>query len=195
MLQLLNCPALEEFSIQGSDYEFISHFRNFLSRCPPLQTLRVNEVRNTFDLTMREYLIESSPRNLSFTWSFGAAAYHESSALATTFFGALSEIHTETSKAGAFRVLPQLESLELISFHLALASFVELVAARWNVHKGRLKSVKLTRCSFQLSPGSDYSATLRPDDLVGCAERGGIIHGLRDLCSMFLELCVLTSAR
>ncbi len=163
VLRLLNCPALEDFSIQGSNYEFISHFRSFLSRCPPLHTLRVSRVRNnTFDVTLRDYLVESSPRNLSFTWSFGAVASHESSTLAATFFGALSEIHTETSNTGEFRVLPQLESLELISFHLPLASFVELVATRWNAHKGRLKSVKLTRCSFQLSPDTDYTVTSDP---------------------------------
>lgn len=162
VLKLLSCPALEDFSIQGADYQFFSHFRGFLSRCPPLQTLRVSQVRNAFDLRMRGYLIASSPKKLSFTWSFGAAAFLESSAVATTFFRALSEIHPDAFNASAFRVLPKLEDLELISFHLTLASFMELVATRWNAHKRRLKSVKLTRCSFQLSPGSHYSVTSDP---------------------------------
>ncbi len=164
VLQLLNCPALEEFSIQGYNYEFISHFRNFLSQCPPLHTLHVNMVQNMFDATMEEFLVESSPRHLSFQLAlrcrlpriFCTPQPHSSRR-------SWRSIPMHLTK-GAFRILPELEGLELIGFGLALASFIEFVATRWNAPKRRLKSMKLTRCSFQLSleTESDYSVTLDP---------------------------------
>ncbi len=32
--QLLDCPALEDLTIDGSRYQSISHFHDFVSRCP-----------------------------------------------------------------------------------------------------------------------------------------------------------------
>jgi len=52
-LQLLDCPALEDLSVRDPEYEHMSHFHNFISRCPPLNTLRIQSFWGIFDLGMR----------------------------------------------------------------------------------------------------------------------------------------------
>ncbi len=84
------------------------------------------------------YLVASSPKNLSFTWSFGGGSDDNCSAFAISFFKVLLERHANTSNeiSGAFLLLPELEGLELIRFALPLATFLELIANRWNAQRG-----------------------------------------------------------
>ncbi len=161
-LQLLDCPALEELTIKNYEHQSTSLFHNFLSQCPPLRAFRVQNIYGAFDLTIRESLIASSPRNIAFTWMGGS--YASSLAFTTALFKALLETRTHTSNAGsgALCLLPNLQGLELVGFSLALASFRELVATRWNAQERRLRSVKLTGCFVRLSPGFHYSITTEP---------------------------------
>ncbi len=96
-LQLLDCPALEDLSIKASG--ILSHLNNFISRCPPLQTLRVMNIWGAFDSGVREYLIASSPRNLSLEYS--GNGYDFSSAFAISFFEVLLGKHAARSNAGS----------------------------------------------------------------------------------------------
>ncbi len=161
-LQLLDCPVLEDLSVREPEYEHMSHFHNFISRCPPLNTLRIQSVWGIFDQGMREYLAVSLPRNLS--CDCGGSGYDSSAAFAISLFKALSEKRGDSSTAdsSAFLILPELESLELIDSALSLADVLEFIVDRWNAMERRLKLVKVVRCSVRLSPDSNYSPASDP---------------------------------
>ncbi len=172
-LHLLDCPALEDLSVKGSEPRLVSHFHDFLSRCPKLRTLR----------TCSDFLRRYEKHLAGIASSFKHVSFSSSGGRPDMLFKALSEKHTDTTDAdsGAFLVLPELESLELIDFTLPLASFIEFIATRWNTHKRRLKSAKLDTLLLSIITQLQILCDLPPSSLISCARRGGIIHG----CGIF----------
>ncbi len=93
-------------------------------------------------------------------------------------FKVLSLKHADTKDAGSdtVRVLPELESLELIRFALPFASFLEFIASRWKVKERRLKRVKLTRCSISITR-LYLLCRLRPGKFIDHTRCVKIVHG------------------